>query len=88
MDIAFKLFKSRLHKGRMGWLGGLGPCDIARSINQPFSYTSCSIIFLWGVCGNSNNEFSRDIYRQIMDYETFQTGWFMLLNDYKDPQSP
>ena len=22
----------------MGWLGGLGPCDIARSVNQPFSY--------------------------------------------------
>ena len=29
-----------------------------------------------------------DIHRQIMDYETFQTGWFSLLNDYKDPQSP
>ena len=39
--------------GRMGWLvgwlGGLGLCDIARSVNQPFSYASCSIIFLWGV---------------------------------------
>ena len=29
----------------MGWLGGLGLCDIERNVNQPFSYASCSIIF-------------------------------------------
>ena len=50
----------------MGWLGGLGPCDIARSINQPFSYASCSIIFLWGVRGNSNPEFYTERYHSLL----------------------
>ena len=36
-NCTFKLFKSGLLQGRMGWLGGLGPCDITRSVNQPFS---------------------------------------------------
>ena len=49
----------------MGWLGGLGLCDIARSVNQPFSYASCSIIFLWGVRGNSNPEFYAEWYRSL-----------------------
>ena len=49
----------------MGWLGGLGPCDIARSVNQPFSYASCSIIFLWGKHGNSNPQFYAEWYRSL-----------------------
>ena len=49
----------------MGWLGGLGLCDIARSVNQPFSYASCSIIFLWGIRGNSNPQFYVERYRSL-----------------------
>ena len=50
----------------MGWLGGLGLCDIARSVNQPFSYASCSIIFLWGVRGNSNPQVYVERYRSLL----------------------
>ena len=57
--------KCRLLQGRIGWLGGLGVCDIARSVNQPFSYASCSIIFLWGVRGNSNPQFYAERYRSL-----------------------
>ena len=64
--IAFKLFKSGLLQGRMGWLGGLGPCDIAKSINQPFSYASCFIIFLWGIHGNSNPQFYAERYHSLL----------------------
>ena len=49
----------------MGWLGGLGLYDIARSVNQPFPYASCSIIFLWGVRGNSNREFYAERYHSL-----------------------
>ena len=49
----------------MVWLGGLGLCDIARSVNQPFSYASCSIIFLWGIRGKNNPEFYAEWYRSL-----------------------
>ena len=64
-EVQFKLFKSGLLQGRMGWLGGLGPCDIARSVNQPFSYASCSIIFLWGIHGKINPQFYVERYRSL-----------------------
>ena len=50
----------------MGWLGGLGPCDMARSVNQPFSYASCSIIFHGSIRGNSNPQFYVERYRSLL----------------------
>ena len=61
----FNIIKCRLLQGRMGWLGGLGLCHIARIVNQPFSYASCSIIFRGGVCGNSNPQFYAERFRSL-----------------------